>query len=102
MTQPATPFSRARRNFFDRRFAPLIAVWIVAAVLVGLIYWFERAMPAFDDVVKPIYGVIVGLAAIFTWRWIRTRGKGDRRHYGDRRRTDRRNTAEYPSNPPEP
>ncbi|HUQ19050.1 MAG TPA: hypothetical protein VM099_05505 [Gemmatimonadaceae bacterium] len=101
MTQPASGFTRARQNFFDRRFAPLIAVWIVAAVLVGLIYWFERAMPAFDVVVKPVYALIVLLAIIFTARWVRTRGKGNRRNHPDRRRTDRRNTSEFPAKPPE-
>jgi hypothetical protein len=76
-------------------------MWTVAAVLVGLIYWFERAMPAFDVVVKPVYALVILLAIVFTVRWIRTRGKGDRRDHRDRRRTDRRNTTEYPTKPPE-
>ena len=101
MTQPVTPVAGTTRNFFGRRFAPLIAVWIVAGVLAALVYWFERAMPAFDEVVKPVYGLIVALAAVFTWRWIRTRGKDDRRNPRDRRRTDRRNTSEYQTKPPE-
>ena len=101
MTQPATPVNRTRRSFFDRHFAPLMAVWIVALVIAGLIYWFVRAMPAFDDVVKPVYFIDAALAVAFTWRWIRTRGTGNRRQHGDRRRTDRRNTAEYSTKPPE-
>ena len=101
MVQPGAPVQRTKRSFFDRRFAPLIVVWIVALVIAGLVYWFERAMPAFDDVVKPIYGITAALAAFFTWRWIRTRGIGDRRHHPDRRRTDRRNTTEFPTKPSE-
>ena len=101
MTQPATPVTREKRSFFDRHFAPLIAVWIVAFVIAGLLYWFVRAMPAFDVVVKPVYFIDAALAVAFTWRWIRTRGKIDRRHHLDRRRTDRRNTSEYSTKPPE-
>jgi uncharacterized membrane protein (DUF106 family) len=100
MTQPATPVNRTRRSFFDRQFAPLIAIWFVAIVIAGLVYWFVRAMPAFDDVVKPVYFIDAALAIAFTWRWVRTRGSGNRRHHPDRRRTDRRNTAEYSTKPP--
>ncbi len=101
MTQPAGPVPRTRRSFFDRHFAPLIAVWIVAIVIAGLVKWFERAMPAFDQVVKPIYFLDAALVIVFTWRWVRTRGKVNRRHHPDRRRTDRRDTAEYSTKPPE-
>jgi len=100
MTRPSTSELRARRTFFSRKFAPLVAVWVGALVVVGLIYWFERTMPAFDEVVAPVYAVVALLLVAFTWRWIRARGKGERRNL-DRRRTDRRNTAEYSTKPPE-
>jgi hypothetical protein len=100
MTSPSPPDLPPKRTFFSRHFAPLIGAWVAAIVVVGLIYWFERAMPAFDEVVAPLYAVTALLLAAFTWRWIRTRGKGERRNR-DRRRTDRRNTAEYSTKPPE-
>jgi len=100
MAQPDDSAGPIRRSFFDRRFAPLIAVWIVAIIIAALVYWFQRAMPAFDDVVKPVYALDGLLTLAFTWRWIRTRGKEDRRHHRDRRRTDRRNTSEYSTKPP--
>ena len=100
MTQPSPTTPRPKQSFFSRRFAPLVAAWITAIIIAGLIYWFERTNPAFDEVVAPLYAVTALLLAAFTWRWIRTRGKADRRHL-DRRRTDRRNTAEYSTKPPE-
>jgi hypothetical protein len=100
MSSLLPPEPPPRRTFFSRRFAPLVAAWVGAIIVVGLIYWFEHTMPAFDEVVAPLYAVIALLLTAFTWRWIRTRGKGERRH-NDRRRTDRRNTAEYSTKPPE-
>lgn len=100
MTQPSPTDSRPKRTFFSRKFAPLVAAWIAAIVIAGLIYWFEVEMPAFDEVVAPLYAVTALLLVAFTWRWIRTRGRGERRNM-DRRRTDRRNTAEYSTKPPE-
>ena len=98
MTLPSLPTPIPKGTFFRRRFLPLIAIWIVALVVAGLIYWFEIAMPAFHEVVSPIYAIIAAVAVFFTWRWIRTRGRGDRRH-ADRRRTDRRDTTEHSTRP---
>jgi ABC-type bacteriocin/lantibiotic exporter with double-glycine peptidase domain len=100
MTVPEPAQPKQRRSFFSRRFAPLVTTWIIALVAAGLIYWFEIEMPAFHEVVAPIYAIIAALAVFFTWRWIRTRhSQGDRRH-ADRRRTDRRDNAEQPTELP--
>jgi membrane protein implicated in regulation of membrane protease activity len=90
MTVPERPKPRTRRNFFDRRFAPLATTWIIALVAAGLIYWFEIEMPAFHEVVTPLYAIIGALAVFFTWRWVRTRHRGDDRRHAERRHADRR------------
>ena len=92
MTDPEPAKPEPKRTFFSRRFAPLATTWIIALIAAGLIYWFEIEMPAFHEVVTPLYGIIASLAVFFTWRWIRTRGRGDRRRV-ERRRTDRRDTS---------
>jgi hypothetical protein len=93
MTEPSAPSSK--RSFLSRRFSPLLTTWITAIVLAALIYWFEIEMPAFHDVVVPLYMIIGLLALAFTLRWVRTRGKNDRRKFGfDRRHTDRRSRSE--------
>ena len=76
-------------TFFRRRFAPLILAWAVALTVAGLLYWIETAFPAFHEVMIPLYWIIGALIILATWRWFRTRGKGDRRER-DRRRADRR------------
>lgn len=76
-------------TFFRRRFAPLILAWAVALTAAGLLYWIETAFPAFHEVMIPLYWIIGALIILATWRWFRTRGKGDRRER-DRRRADRR------------
>lgn len=88
VSKPLKP--KTRRNFFSRRFAPLVTTWIIALVAAGLIYWFEIKMPAFHDVVTPVYAIIAALTVFFTWRWIRTRHRGDDRRHGERRHADRR------------
>jgi len=90
MTVPGQSKPRARRNFFDRRFAPLATTWIIALVAAGLIYWFEIKMPAFHEVVTPLYAIIGALAVFFTWRWVRTRHRGEDRRHAERRHVDRR------------
>lgn len=99
MTAPEPLKQEPKRTFFSRRFAPLATTWIIALVAAGLIYWFEIEMAAFHEVVTPLYAIIASLAVFFTWRWIRTRGRGDRRQ-AERRRTDRRDTAEHSTRSP--
>jgi membrane protein YdbS with pleckstrin-like domain len=91
MTGPEPLNREPKRTFFSRRFAPLVTTWIIAVVVAGLIYWFEIEMPAFHEVVTPLYGIIAALAVFFTWRWTRTRGRGDRRR-AERRHNDRRDS----------
>jgi uncharacterized membrane protein len=94
MTVPEPLQPKHRRSFFSRRFAPLVTTWIIALVAAGLIYWFEIEMPAFHEVVTPLYAIIAALAVFLSWRWIRTRhSQGERRH-AERRHTDRRDTPE--------
>jgi hypothetical protein len=103
MTSTEPPRPEPRRTFFSRRFAPLITTWIIAAVAAALVYWFETEMPAFHEVLLPVYAIIVTLAIFTTWRWIRRRrkgGAGERRHL-DRRHADRRETSDPPTLPRE-
>jgi hypothetical protein len=51
--------------------------------------WFETAAPVFHEILKPFYWIILAVAFFFTWRWLRSRSKKDRRGR-DRRRVDRR------------
>lgn len=76
-------------TFFHRRFAPLILAWVIAVIVAGLLYWIESSFPAFHEVMIPLYWIIAALIILATWRWFRTRGRGDRRGK-DRRRADRR------------
>jgi len=101
MTSTEPPRPEPRRTFFSRRFAPLIATWATALVVAALVYWFETAMPAFHEVLLPIYAIILTLAIFFTWRWIRRRSKGGERRHDDRRHTDRRETSDPPTLPRE-
>jgi fatty acid desaturase len=77
------------RAFFRRRFAPIITAWVLALVVAGLLYWIEASFPAFHEVLIPLYWIIGALIVLATWRWVRTRGRGDRRGK-DRRLSDRR------------
>ncbi len=89
MTVPESPNGESRPTFFHRRFAPLVTSWIVALVVTGLIYWFEISMPAFHEVVVPLYWIVAILSVFATWRWVRIRGIRDRRST-ERRHADRR------------
>ena len=101
MTSIEPPRPEPRRTFFNRRFAPLITTGIIAVVAAALVYWFETVMPAFHEVLLPIYVIIVTLAVFFSWRWIRRRSKGGERRHDDRRHTDRRETSDPPTLPRE-
>ena len=77
-----------KRFLHGRALPPLIGPWIACLTAAALVYMFERAMPAFHDIVKIVYFIIGVLLAIITGRALRSRmGKrrqGERRH-GDRR-----------------
>lgn len=92
MTEPHPddePKQRASSGFFHgRRLAPLIGPWAGCIIAAILVYIFERQMPAFHDVVKPVYFVIAVVFVIATGRALRSR-EGARRG-ADRRHADRR------------
>lgn len=77
-----------RRLLHGRTLTPLIGPWVACLTIAALVYMFERAMPAFHDIVKIVYFIIAVILTILTGRAIRTREgrrrKGERRH-GDRR-----------------
>jgi hypothetical protein len=54
-------------------------------------YIFERMMPAFHDVLGPLYWLLLIIVGIATWRWARAREgvRGGDRRQKDRRKTDR-------------
>jgi hypothetical protein len=74
---------------YGRRPSQLVLVWVTALVLIGLIMWFETAAPAFHEILKPFYWIILAVAFFLTYRWLRSRSNKDRRGR-DRRRVDRR------------
>lgn len=77
-----------RRLLYGRSLAPILKPWIACLIMAGGVYAFERAMPAFHDVVKLIYFIIAVICVIATGRALRLRG-GSRR-VSERRRSERR------------
>jgi membrane protein implicated in regulation of membrane protease activity len=79
---------------YGRRPRQLMVVWGVSLLFIALIYWLEISAPALHELLLPFYWIILGVAVVATWRWLRARSKKDRRT-GDRRRSDRRDTKEW-------
>lgn len=79
---------------YGRRPRQLLVVWGVSLLFIVLIYWLEISAPALHELLLPFYWIILGVAVVATWRWLRARSKKDRRA-GDRRRSDRRDTKEW-------
>ena len=79
---------------YGRRPRQLLVVWGVSLLFIVLIYWLEISAPALHELLLPFYWIILGIAVVATWRWLRARSKKDRRG-GDRRRSDRRDTKEF-------
>lgn len=80
---------------YGRRPRQLVVVWVTALALVALIMWFENAAPAFHEILKPFYWIILAAAFYLSWRWLRSRSNKDRRGR-DRRRIDRRGGPDSP------
>lgn len=78
---------------YGRSSRQLLVVWGISVVLIALIYWLEISAPALHELLLPFYWIILGMALVLTWRWLRARSKKDRR-MGDRRRVDRRESSE--------
>jgi cobalamin synthase len=80
------------RIWRGRHAAPLIAIWLLALIVVAILYRIEDIQPALSDLIRPVYVIVLALALLVTWKWFRARTGGaehDRRR-GDRRHTDRR------------
>jgi hypothetical protein len=72
-----------------RRLAPLALLWIATVALGG---WLRRVgddATVVDELLLPVFGALAAAALWRTWKWLRPRGRGDRRG-GDRRRQVRR------------
>ena len=79
------------RLLHGRRIGPLLTPFISCLIVGGLIYIFEREMPAFHEVVKIGYFIIAVIFVIATGRAFRTR-EGSRR-MAERRHGDRRHSG---------
>lgn len=80
------------RIWHGRHSAPLIAIWVFALVVAGVLYKIEDIQPALSELIRPLYIILAVLVLLLTWKWFRSREPGvrhDRRH-GDRRHMDRR------------
>ena len=79
---------------FRRRPGGLLWYWALGLALAGLIYGIVHTIPAFADLLAPVYWLI-GIALVaLTARWFRPRA-AERRH-GERRESDRRDHEEEP------
>jgi len=78
-----------KRFLYGRSLGPMLGPLIACAIAAVLVYLFVQKMPAFRDVVKPVYFVIGAAMIIFIGRALRSRLEGRRK--GDRRHGDRRN-----------
>jgi hypothetical protein len=74
---------------YGRKPGQLLVVWGTSLTLILLFYWIETEAPALDQLLRPIYWIILAVAFFLTWRWLRSRSRKDRRGK-DRRRSDRR------------
>jgi uncharacterized membrane protein len=73
-----------------------VIIWAAALGLAAFMYRDESSQPAFSELFRPVYVVILGVALLVTWKWFRERTGGTRpdRRRGERRRSDRRNDEE--------
>jgi hypothetical protein len=78
---------------YGRNVRQLVVVWVLSFLLLIGLYLLERRLPAFHEILLPIYWLVFGMAAFLTWRWLRLRSRGDRRR-GDRRSAARRDDAQ--------
>ena len=74
---------------YGRKVRQLFVVWGIALLFLVGLYRLELRIPALHEILLPVYWIVFGTAAFFTWNWVRARSRGDRRG-GDRRSEDRR------------
>jgi hypothetical protein len=84
------------RIWRGRHASPLVIIWAAALGLAALMYRIENSQPAFSELFRPVYVVILGATLLITWKWFRERTGGSRRdrRRGERRRSDRRDDEE--------
>lgn len=93
MTEEEAGRSIWSRFFRGRRPAPLIGPWVSSLILAGILWYVETTIPALHDVIGIIYWMLLALVLFTTLRWMRPRSD-DRREQDNRRRADRRGSAE--------
>jgi hypothetical protein len=71
------------------RLPHLLSLWALTAVAEGVMYYFFLSRPYFRDFFMPFALVLLVAAGVATWRLVRLRTGGDRRH-GERRVHERR------------
>lgn len=74
---------------YGRNLRQLLVTWGTALVFLVGLYRLEVRIPALHEILLPVYWIVFGTAAFFTWRWVRGRGRVDRRG-PDRRHETRR------------
>lgn len=76
------------RLLHGRRVGPLLGPWIACIIVAALVCYFETKMPAFHDVVRPVYWILAVVLIIATARALR--GRSGMRRTAERRHEDRR------------
>jgi hypothetical protein len=71
------------------RLPHLLSLWALTAVAEAVLYYFFLRKPYFRDFFMPFALLALVAAIAGTWRLVRPRAGGDRRH-GERRVEDRR------------
>jgi hypothetical protein len=74
-----------------RRIGSLLTLWAAVLLLAAAMYWLQTVMPAFIDMLRPLYSVLSVILIVATWRWFRHRTKNYDRRHDDRRHPDSRN-----------
>jgi hypothetical protein len=81
-----------------RHVGPLLTVWGGGLLLAAGLYWLQAEMPAFVDIVTPLYIVLGVILIISSFKWLRERN--EQRRHGDRRHADRRHASRHASQHP--
>lgn len=79
---------------YGRGLRQLFVGWGVSLLLLVGLFLVELWIPALHELLLPFYWIVLGIAAVLTWRWLRERSRSERR--GDDRR---RETRRHPSSP---
>lgn len=78
---------------YGRSIRQLVIVWTVIVAGMFALWFFETSAPAFHELLIPFYWILLAIGILFTWRWLKSRNKTDRRG-NDRRKTPRRDHNE--------